>query len=378
MATVTMTSSARQPALAGWWLRGLVLVVLSVLAAFAQAQDAVTLNSIGFANLPGDSIEVRLEFDGIPPEPTGFTQTDPARISIDLSNVQSSLAERRFDLGASNAQSVMVLETSDRTRLVFNLVSPVEYQTRIEGNTLVVHLGGDNVVAAAPAETVEAQVVQEPASDGPAIADVAFRRGNDLNEGQIVITLSDDQIVGNVEQVGSRVYLEFAGTAVPERLNRRFDVTDFATPVNTVDVYPQRGNATIAIDLNGQYEYVAYQQGRQYTVSVTPPGSAAANADPASQFSGSLVSLSFQNIDVRSVLQLQDVPWDQALNLVLQSRNLDKRLVGNVLYVAPANEIAAQEQQALDASRQASGTSRKSWMKCASCSASSTCRYGRS
>ncbi len=351
-------------------------MVLSVLAAFAQAQDAVTLNSIGFANLPGDSIEVRLEFDGIPPEPTGFTQTDPARISIDLSNVQSSLAERRFDLGASNAQSVMVLETSDRTRLVFNLVSPVEYQTRIEGNTLVVHLGGDNVVAAAPAETVEAQVVQEPASDGPAIADVAFRRGNDLNEGQIVITLSDDQIVGNVEQIGSRVYLEFAGTAVPERLNRRFDVTDFATPVNTVDVYPQRGNATIAIDLNGQYEYVAYQQGRQYTVSVTPPGSAAANADPASQFSGSLVSLSFQNIDVRSVLQLladennlnlvasdaitgnitlqlEDVPWDQALNLVLQSRNLDKRLVGNVLYVAPANEIAAQEQQALDASRQA-------------------------
>jgi type IV pilus assembly protein PilQ len=353
-----------------------VLVVLSVLAAFAQAQDAVTLNSIGFANLPGDSIEVRLEFDGIPPEPTGFTQTDPARISIDLSNVQSSLAERRFELGASNAQSVMVLETSDRTRLVFNLVSPVDYQTRIEGNTLVVHLGGDNVVAAAPAASAAAPVVQEPASDGPAIADVAFRRGNDLNEGQIVITLSDDQIVCNVEQVGSRVYLEFAGTAVPERLNRRFDVTDFATPVNTVDVYPQRGNATIAIDLNGQYEYVAYQQGRQYTVSVTPPGSAAANADPASQFSGSLVSLSFQNIDVRSVLQLladennlnlvasdaitgnitlqlQDVPWDQALNLVLQSRNLDKRLVGNVLYVAPANEIAAQEQQALDASRQA-------------------------
>ena len=319
-------------------------------------------------------------------------------------------------------------------------MSPVEYQTRIEGNTLVVHLGGDNVVAAAPSATAEAQVVQELATDGPAIADVAFRRGNDLNEGQIVITLSDDQIVGNVEQIGSRVYLEFAGTAVPERLNRRFDVTDFATPVNTVDVYPQRGNATIAIDLNGQYEYVAYQQGRQYTVSVTPPGSAAANADPASQFSGSLVSLSFQNIDVRSVLQLladennlnlvasdaitgnitlqlEDVPWDQALNLVLQSRNLDKRLVGNVLYVAPANEIAAQEQQALDASRQAqalaplqteyiqvnyadaanilrlltgsplwmrgptsssSVSSLKSLTKYESCSASSTCPSGRS
>lgn len=352
------------------------MALLSACAAFAQAQDAVTLNSIGFANLPGDSIEVRLEFNGVPPPPSGFAQTDPARISIDLSNVQSALAERRFDLGAGNAQSVMVLETSDRTRLVFNLQSPVDYQTRIEGNTLVVHLGGNTVVAAQPAAASAAPAVTEPAANGPAIADVSFRRGSQVNEGQIVITLSDERIVGNVEQVGSRVYLEFAGTAVPERLNRRFDVTDFATPVNTVDVYPQRGNATIAIDLNGQYEYVAYQQGRQYTVSVTPPGAAAANADPASQFSGSLVSLSFQNIEVRSVLQLladendlnlvasdaitgnitlqlQDVPWDQALNLVLQSRNLDKRLVGNVLYIAPANEIAAQEQQALDATRQA-------------------------
>lgn len=163
---------------------------------------------------------------------------------------------------------------------------------------------------------------------------------------------------------------------MPERLNRRFDVTDFATPVNTVDVYPQRGNATIAIDLNGEYKYVAYQQGRQYTVSVSPPGAAVGTGDPSAAYSGSLVSLSFQNIEVRAVLQLlaeennfnlvtsdaitgnitlelDDVPWDQALNLVLQSRNLDKRLVGNVLYVAPADEIAAQEQQELDATRQA-------------------------
>lgn len=376
MATVMMTSTARVPARSAHWCRGVPILLIASWSIFAQAQDPVNLNSIGFANLPGDSIEVRLEFDGAPPQPTGFTQTDPARISIDLSNVQSSLSERRFELGSNNAQSVMVLETSDRTRLVFNLASPVDYQTRIEGNTLVVHLGSDNVAAAAPAAVEATPAVVDSAVDGPAIADVTFRRGNEMNEGQIVITLSDDQVIGNVEQVGSRVYVEFTGAAVPERLNRRFDVTDFATPVDTVDVYPQRGNATIAIDLNGQYEYVAYQQGRQYTVSVTPPGATAASADPAAQFSGSLVSLSFQNIDVRSVLQLladendlnlvasdaisgnitlqlQDVPWDQALNLVLQSRNLDKRLVGNVLYVAPANEIAAQEQQALDASRQA-------------------------
>ncbi len=341
-----------------------------------MAQEAINLNSIGFANLPGDSIEVRLEFNQRPPEPTGFAQVDPARISIDLSNVQSLLGERRFEIDSNNANSLMVLETSDRTRLVFNLLHAVDYQTRIEGNTLIVQLGSDNrSVASAPA-TPQATAAPTANAQGPALVDVSFRRGSEPGEGQIVISLSDASVLGNVEQIGSRVYLEFNGTDVPERLNRRYDVTDFSTPVNTVDVYPQRGNATIAVDLNGQYEYVAYQQGRQYTISVTPPGTASASADPASAFSGNLVSLSFQNIDVRSVLQLlaeendlnlvasdaisgnitlqlQDVPWDQALNLVLQSRNLDKRLVGNVLYVAPANEIATQEQQALDASRQA-------------------------
>jgi type IV pilus assembly protein PilQ len=384
MSTATMNSTAGvQPrghssptgVSAVWkWCLPFLLACLSLQP--LQAQEFVNLQSIGFANLPGDSLEVRLDFDGAPPQPTGFTQEDPARISLDLSNVQSNLGERRFDIDSNNAQSVMVLETSDRTRLVFNLTSPAEYETRIEGNTLVVRLGSDRVVTAAPAPVSQIESPAAVTATGAALADVLFRRGSEVNEGQIVITLSDDQLLGNVEQVGSRIYVEFSGAAVPERLNRRFDVTDFATPVNTVDVYPQRGNATIAIDLNGEYEYVAYQQGRQYTVSVSPPGAAAANSDPAAAYSGTLVSLSFQNIDVRAVLQLladendfnlvtsdaisgnitlelDDVPWDQALNLVLQSRNLDKRLVGNVLYVAPADEIAAQEQLALDASRQA-------------------------
>jgi type IV pilus assembly protein PilQ len=351
-------------------------MLLSICATLTQAQDVVTLNSIGFANLAGDSIEIRLEFDGVPPQPSAYAQTDPARIAIDLGHVRIALAERRFELGAANARSVMVVETTDRPRLVFNLVTLVDYQTRIEGNTLVVLLGDNNTLAATPAAPREPAIATPPASGGPAIADVIFRRGRRINEGQVIITLSDEQIIGNAEQVGSRVYVEFAGAGVPERLNRRFDVSDFATPVNTVDVYPQRGNATIAIDLNGQFEYVAFQQGRQYTISVTPPMAAAANADPASRYSSTLMSLSFQNIEVRSVLQLlaeenglnlvasdaitgnitlqlQDVPWDQALNLVLQSRNLAQRLIGNVLYVAPANEIAAQEQQARDASYQA-------------------------
>ncbi len=376
MFTVTMTSATRKAITNRLWKCCLPFLLFLGTWQAAVAQDAINLNSIGFANLPGDSIEVRLEFDQRPPEPTGFAQVDPARISIDLSNVQSLLSERRFEIDSNNANSLMVLETSDRTRLVFNLLHAVDYQTRIEGNTLVVQLGSDNRSVASEPVAEQAPAVPVVNSQGPALVDVSFRRGSEQGEGQIVISLSDASVLGNVEQIGSRVYLEFSGTQVPERLNRRYDVTDFSTPVNTVDVYPQRGNATIAVDLNGQYEYVAYQQGRQYTISVTPPGTTTASADPASEFSGNLVSLSFQNIDVRSVLQLlaeendlnlvasdaisgnitlqlQDVPWDQALNLVLQSRNLDKRLVGNVLYVAPANEIATQEQQALDASRQA-------------------------
>ena len=376
MFTATMTSRTRVVLKNGLWKCCLPFLLFLGAWQSAIGQEAINLNSIGFANLPGDSIEVRLEFDQRPPEPTGFTQVDPARISIDLENVESLLAERRFEIDSNNANSLMVLETSDRTRLVFNLVHAVDYQTRIEGNTLIVQLGSSNRSAAIEPVAQQAPATPTASAQSSALLDVSFRRGSEQGEGQIVISLSDESVLGNVEQIGSRIYLEFSETSVPERLNRRFDVTDFSTPVNTVDVYPQRGNATIAVDLNGQYEYVAYQQGRQYTISVTPPGTTAADSDPASVYSGNLVSLSFQNIDVRSVLQLlaeenglnlvasdaisgsitlqlQDVPWDQALNLVLQSRNLDKRLVGNVLYVAPANEIATQEQQALDASRQA-------------------------
>lgn len=215
-----------------------------------------------------------------------------------------------------------------------------------------------------------------PAAQQASVLDVSFRRGGQPGEGQIVIDLSDERALGSIEQIGSRVFVEFSGTDVPERLNRRFDVTDFATPVNTVDVYLQRGSATVAIDFSGEYEYAASQQARQYIITVSPPKAGLATADPAAAYAGSLISLSFQNIEVRAVLQLladennfnlvasdaisgtitlqlQDVPWDQALNLVLQSRNLDKRLVGNVLYVAPANEIAAQEQLLLDTNRQA-------------------------
>lgn len=349
---------------------GLLAMIMS---AASIAQDAISLDSIGFANLPGDSIEIQLTFDSAPPEPSGFVLDNPARISLDLLGVSSGLAQQRFNIDSNNAQSVMVLDDGTRTRLVVNLDQLVSYETQVDGNQLTIQVGNDAQAGGVTAAGRVAAGITGTVDN--AITDVSFRRG-DEEEGQIVIDLSSDQVIGSVEQVGARVYVEFSDTSVPDDLNRRLDVSDFATVVSTVDVLGQANRATIVIDVDGAYEYVAFQSGSQYTVSVRPPIADIANSDATSAYTGEISSLSFQDISIRSVLQiladvydfslvagdavsgnitivLDNVPWDQALELVLRTQNLGSRLEGNVLYVAPANEIAAQEQLELEATQQA-------------------------
>ena len=344
-----------------------------ILSAASLAQDSVTLDSIGFVNLPGDSIEIQLTFDSAPPEPSGFVLDNPARISLDLLGVSSGLSQQRFNIDSNNAQSVMVLDDGARTRLVVNLDQLVSYETQLVGNQLTIQVGND---AQAGGVTAAGRVTAGiTGTTDNAITDVSFRRGDD-EEGQVVIDLSSDQVIGSVEQVGARVYVEFSDTSVPDDLNRRLDVSDFATVVSTVDVLGQASRATIVIDVDGAYEYVAFQSGSQYTVSVRPPVVDITSGGAASAYTGEISSLSFQDISIRSVLQiladvydfslvagdavsgnitivLDNVPWDQALELVLRTQNLGSRLEGNVLYVAPANEIAAQEQLELEATQQA-------------------------
>ena len=338
----------------------------------AQAPQSVRLESIGFANLPGDSVEITLGFDGAPPQPDSFVLDNPARISIDLAGVASGLSQQRYNIDANNAESVVVIDDGSRTRLIVNLDQLVNYDANITGNDLVLRIGADTTqVAGAVAAT---PVAQAAAAGSQAITDVNFRRGGD-DEGQVVIDLSSDRVVGSIEQIGARVYVEFSNTSVPEQFNRRYDVTDFATPVSTFDVVGEDGNATIVIDVDGAYEYVAYQSGSQYTVSVQPPAVNEVAVDPTAAYTGEISSLTFQDVEIHSVLQiladeydfnlvapsvegnitlhLENVPWDQALELVLRAGDLDSRLNGNVLYVAPAEEIAAQEQAELDATRQA-------------------------
>ena len=353
--------------------RGVLGLLTLLMSSATIAQDSVTLDSIGFANLPGDSIEIQLTFDSVPPEPSGFVLDNPARISLDLMGVSSGLSQQRFNIDSNNAQSVMVLDDGARTRLVVNLDQLVNYETQLVGNQLTIQVGND---AQAGGVTAAGRLAAEvTGSRDNAITDVSFRRGDD-EEGQIVIELSSDQVIGSVEQVGARVYVEFTGTSVPDDLNRRLDVSDFATVVSTIDVLGQANRATVVIDVDGAYEYVAFQSGSQYTVSVSPPVSDTLSSDAESAYTGEISSLSFQDISIRSVLQiladvydfslvagdavsgnitivLDNVPWDQALALVLRTQNLGSRLEGNVLYVAPANEIAAQEQLELEAAQQA-------------------------
>ena len=362
-----------------WSLRALRYACLGVVilfACFASAQGDITLESVSFTDLPGDSMEVRLDFDSTPPAPTGFSLESPARISLDLDGVVSNLPQRQYRINSNNTQSLIVLEADGRTRLVFNLNQLTAYETRIVGRSLFIQIGSDNsgLAATQPVANIVAQEVRTSAEQGSvaAITDVTFRRGTD-GDGQIVVDLSSDRITGNVDRIGRNIYLQFSNTQVPERLNRRYDVTDFGTPVNIIDVLSQDNNANIVVDLDGDFEYIAYQSGNQFILSVSRSVNTNLAQDPAAIFSGSMVSLVFQDIDIRSVLYIlaaendlnlfvaddvegsvtmnleHEVPWDQALDLVLRSRNLDKRLIGNVLYVATAEVIAAQEQQELEA-----------------------------
>lgn len=355
---------------------------------WSSLASAVTLEDMSFTSLPGEALEVVLKFDGTPPETSGYTIERPARIALDLRDTSSGLGKRSMSLGTSNAQSVTVVEAGNRTRLIFNLVELVPYETRQEDNSLVMTIGENPQEVAAyseePAETTEAMIVAE--TDGKpqtssstaenAIAGVDFRRGKD-GEGRVIVDLGSSTAEVNLVEQGGRIRLTMPDLVVPEKLRRRLDVTDFATPVTRIDTFMEDGRAAVEIRPEGAYDYIAYQSGSEFTVSVEQLTEEEAEARREEKFpyTGERLSLNFQDIEVRSVLQLiadftglnlvasdtvsgsitlrlQNVPWDQALDLILKTKGLDKRQIGNVLLVAPADEIAAREKLELETDKQ--------------------------
>ena len=339
--------------------------------------SAVTLEDVSLSSLPGERLEVTLKFDGQPPEPTGYTIDRPARIAVDLRDTTSGLNSRSIPLGNGNAQSMTVVETKDRTRLIFNLVELVPYSTARSGNELVMVIGGDSAAELAAASSgAPASTAAPVAETGKTLAGVDFRRGKD-GEGRVVIDLGSASTPVDLSELGGKIRLTMPELTVPENLRRRLDVTDFATPVTRVDTFVEDGKAIVEIRPEGSYDYIAYQSGSQFTVSVERLSEEEAEARREEKFpyTGEKLSLNFQDIEVRSVLQLiadftglnlvasdtvsgsitlrlQNVPWDQALDLILKTKGLDKRQIGNVLLVAPADEIAAREKLELETNKQ--------------------------
>lgn len=349
----------------------------------ASAASAKALNNLQFASLPGGQVEITLSFDSTPPETKGYTIETPARIVLDLLGADSSLDNKYHNLGVGNARSVTVMETPDRTRLIINLTELVGYTTEAVGNDLVLTVGRsqqeqvlaedvtDNKstsLSGIDAETAKAQ--------GSIIQEIDFRRGPD-GDGQLIVQLSDPSVSVDMSEQGGKIVVAFMGVGLPDELRRRLDVIDFATPVQIIDAMVEDGNAVMQITPTGFYEYLAYQADETFTISVKPITEQELEARNKDNFlfTGEKLSLNFQDIEVRSVLQLiadftglnlvasdtvsgritlrlKNVPWDQALDLILKTKGLDKRKVGNVMLVAPADEIAARERLELETTKQ--------------------------
>lgn len=341
---------------------------------------AANLQGLDVASLPGDRVELKLSFDEPVSAPRGYTIEQPARIALDLPGVSNKLGSKNRELGVGNARSVTIVEAKDRTRLIVNLTNLAPYSTRVEGNDLFVLVGDSSAAVSRPA-AASAVVSTAPAKKayGPqprSISNIDFQRG-EQGEGNVVITLSDKSVAPDIQEQGGKIRLDFAKTELPESLRVRLDVKDFATPVQFVSATGSADKTSILIEPVGLYDYLAYQTDNTLTLSVKPLSQDDVERRKAERFAytGEKLSLNFQDIDVRSVLQLiadftdlnlvasdtvagnitlrlQNVPWDQALDLVLKTKGLDKRQVGNVLLVAPADEIAARERQELESQKQ--------------------------
>ena len=337
---------------------------------------AVELQDISFNSAPGGKFQIKMEFDDVPPEPAAYNIEKPARIALDLQGVQSALSQKKYTLSYGNAQSVVVLEAQDRTRVVINLVELSPYVTTVDGNALLIEVGNSEVLDPyKDAEPAIGQQVVEQNDYKVGITHIDFQRG-ESGEGNVVIELSDDQVDVDVRFEGQKIRIEMSDASVPSQLRRHYDVTDFATPVSAFDVEQSGTDTSITIAPQGEYDYLAYQTDNVYVLSVRPLTSQEVEEQKrAFAYTGEKLSLNFQDIKVRSVLQLiadftelnlvtsdsvdgsitlrlQDVPWDQALELILKTKGLDKRQIGNVLMVAPAAEIAERERQEIETIKQ--------------------------
>ena len=354
------------------------LIALAAGGAIAQSANSLDALSVSKASSGRTVVKFTLK-SPLPNPPAGFAIANPPRIALDFPDTANGLGKTVQDVGDPALRSVNVVQAGNRTRVVFNLNKPQTYETRVEGNTVVVTLADQGGAAA----SVEAPVVSRFAEARPgetthALRDVDFRRGKN-GEGRIIVDLSDNNTGIDIRQQGRTLVVDFLKTAVPRNLERRLDVADFATPVSTIDTFAQGENARIVVEPHGLWEHSAYQADNKFILEVKP-----IQEDPnklvqgtRQGFKGEKLSLNFQNVEVRAVLQviadftglniitsdtvtgsltlrLKDIPWDQALDIIMQTKGLDMRKNGNVVLIAPREELAVKEKQQLEARQQIS------------------------
>ncbi|HNP37373.1 MAG TPA: type IV pilus secretin PilQ [Woeseiaceae bacterium] len=355
-------------------------VVLLFAGLVANAQEGNRLQDIQVQSLPGQRVELKLIMSDTAPEPLAFTIENPARIALDLPNTSLGLSSRRRDVNLGPLDTVLTAEANGRTRVVLNLDTMVAYQTSRSGNTVTVMLGGAgdysaNTTQFAGASSASTPSYQAPTSRG--ISNVDFRRTRD-GGGRVVVKLTDPTTPVDIRQEGGRVVAVFKDTSLPAELMRRLDVMDFATPVTTVDTLRTNLDTRIVISAEGKYEQLAYQSDDEFTIEINPAPEQAGEESTLfsenKEYEGQRLTLNFQDIETRAVLQLlaetsgknivvsdtvqgnvtlrlRNVPWDQALDIVMTTKGLDMRQNGNVIIVAPAEEIAARETADLEAKR---------------------------
>ena len=355
-------------------LSAMALVALTAISLTARAADPVQLQSIDVQTLSGQQVQLKLHMSGPAPEPLPFTIDKPARIAFDLPNTTLALASRRFDVRSGGVDTVLAAEANGRARLVVNVDALMPYTTKVDGNDIIVTLGQQpGADVGKPAAARAAVATSSPGER--AIRTIDFRRGAD-GTGRVIVQLTDPRTPVNVRQEGQQIVVDFAGTVMPKNLMRRYDVQDFATPVQTVDAVRVDGSSRLVISSQGDFEQLAYQSDNQYTVEIKASSKrTAGGAEEKKEYTGERLTLNFQDIDVRSVLQLladtsgqnivvsdsvsgnltlrlQNVPWDQALDIVLRTKGLDKRRQDNVIIIGPTEELATREKAELAAHKE--------------------------
>lgn len=346
-----------------------------LLFVIALGAEASTLKDVTFESRPDGTTDIRLLLDEAPNAPKVFATDSPPRLAVDLDATNNAVADRRINVGSGAASSIAIVEAGGRTRVVVELFHPTTHSSRIEGNTIVLTVGGD--ASAAGSVAASTQAAGNSWTEKPVLKAVDFRRGTN-GEGRIVVNFNRDGAGSDIRKEGTnKVVVDLYDVALADDLPLKLDVTDFATLVNTIETQERAGGARLVVNTNGPFDHMAYQTGDQFVIEVSKKNEvedAGKRRKPgeAAEYKGTPVTFNFQDIPVRTLLQLiadisefnivvadsvqgnitlrmVNTPWDQALAVVLQAKGLDQRREGGVIWVAPTAEIAQREQALEDA-----------------------------